>query len=185
MIHVTTTRYGLNRNPYDSFHPMIVRQEYGTQKLQDKSEISILSIRQIQELLFVKSTCNIIFPARTDTNLGDLDLSTLSVLVYPHRVYIIKQIVRWLRIAPFVLTCQQHSDGKHQGHTRHTTHANYNPWNMVPRYHISSRGGRGCYPIYRGLYLAFHINGPAALPMHDAESMMAFVVTLFVCPAVV
>ena len=41
-----------------------------------------------------------------NTNLGDLDLSTLSVLVNPHHVYIIKRIVWWLRIAPFVLTCQ-------------------------------------------------------------------------------
>lgn len=38
---------------------------------------------------------------------------------------------------------------------------------------------------YRGLYLALHINGPAALPTPYATSMMAFVVTLFVCPAVV
>ena len=29
------------------------------------------------------------------------------------------------------------------------------------------------------------MNGPAALPMQYADSMMAFVVTLFVCPAVV
>ncbi len=29
------------------------------------------------------------------------------------------------------------------------------------------------------------MKGPAALPMQYADSMMAFVVTLFVCPAVV
>jgi hypothetical protein len=29
------------------------------------------------------------------------------------------------------------------------------------------------------------MNGPAALPMQYADSIMAFVVTLFVCPAVV
>ena len=29
------------------------------------------------------------------------------------------------------------------------------------------------------------VKGPAALPMQYADSMMAFVVTLFVCPAVV
>jgi hypothetical protein len=41
-----------------------------------------------------------------DTNLGDLDLSTLSVLVDPHHVYVIKGIVQRLRVAPFILTCQ-------------------------------------------------------------------------------
>jgi hypothetical protein len=41
-----------------------------------------------------------------DTNLGDLDLSTLSVLVDPHHVYIIKRFVWRLRIALFVLSCQ-------------------------------------------------------------------------------
>jgi hypothetical protein len=79
-----------------------------TDKLQDISEVSILSIGQIQELLFVESCelCNISFPVRTDTNLGDLDLNTVSVLVDPHDVYIIKRIVRRLRVAPFVLTFQ-------------------------------------------------------------------------------
>jgi hypothetical protein len=38
---------------------------------------------------------------------------------------------------------------------------------------------------YRGLYLAIHMNCPAALPMQYAEKIMAFVVTFFVCPAVV
>jgi hypothetical protein len=44
---------------------------------------------------------------------------------------------------------------------------------------------RSSRPTHRGLYLARHMNGPAALPMQYADSMMAFVVTLFVCPAVV
>jgi hypothetical protein len=38
---------------------------------------------------------------------------------------------------------------------------------------------------YRGLYLFFHIKVPAALPMEYVDNMMAFVVILFVCPAVV
>jgi hypothetical protein len=37
---------------------------------------------------------------------------------------------------------------------------------------------------YLGKYLACHMKGPAALPMQYAESMIAFVVTRFVCPAV-
>ena len=45
------------------------------------------------------------------------------------------------------------------------------------------RRGRQC--TYRGLYLSIHMNCPAALPMQYAENMMAFVVTLLVCPAVV
>ena len=40
------------------------------------------------------------------TNLGDLDLGTLSIPVDPHHVYVIKRIVSWLCITPFVLTCQ-------------------------------------------------------------------------------
>ncbi len=56
---------------------------------------------------------------------------------------------------------------------------------MVARYHISGRGVSETLTTYRGLYLAFHMNGPAALPIPYADSMMAFVVTLFVCPAVV
>ena len=38
---------------------------------------------------------------------------------------------------------------------------------------------------YRGLYFFFHMKGPAALPTQYPDNMMAFVVTLFVCPAVV
>ena len=41
-----------------------------------------------------------------DTNLGNLDLSTLPVLVDHHHVYVIKGIIRRLRVAQFVLTCQ-------------------------------------------------------------------------------
>src|SRR6266702_763181 len=41
------------------------------------------------------------------------------------------------------------------------------------------------WPTHRGLYCAFHIHGPAALPTQYADNMMAFVVTLLVCPAVV
>jgi hypothetical protein len=40
------------------------------------------------------------------TNLGDLDLSTVSILIDPHHVYIIEGSVGRLRIALFVLTCQ-------------------------------------------------------------------------------
>jgi hypothetical protein len=54
------------------------------------------------------------YPVRTDTNLGDLDLSTLSVFV-GHHVYI-KRIIPWLRVAPFVFTREQYSDAK-QDHT--------------------------------------------------------------------
>jgi hypothetical protein len=35
-----------------------------------------------------------------------------------------------------------------------------------------------------GLYLACHMNGPAAFPMQYAQSMIALVVMRFVCPAV-
>src|SRR5258708_12779119 len=41
------------------------------------------------------------------------------------------------------------------------------------------------YSTHRGWYLACHMKGPAALPMQYADSMTAFVVTFFVCPAVV
>jgi hypothetical protein len=41
-----------------------------------------------------------------DTNLGDLDLNPVSIFVDPHDVYIIKRIVRRLRVTPSVLTCQ-------------------------------------------------------------------------------
>ena len=56
---------------------------------------------------------------------------------------------------------------------------------MVARFHISGRDVSGTSTTYRGLYLSFHIKGPAALPMQYADNMMAFVITLFVCPAVV
>jgi hypothetical protein len=45
-------------------------------------------------------------PTETDTNLGDLDLSTISVFVDLHDVYIIERLVPRLRIAQFVLPCQ-------------------------------------------------------------------------------
>jgi len=56
---------------------------------------------------------------------------------------------------------------------------------MVARYLISGRGVSETSTTYRGLYSSFHMKGPAALPMQYADNMMAFVVTLFVCPAVV
>ena len=78
-----------------------------------------------------------------DTDLGDLDLSTLSVLANPHHVYIIKIIVWWLRIAPFVLTCQQYSDGKQQDQRSQIAYTSHNPRNMVAIYRISDRGVSG------------------------------------------
>ncbi len=75
------------------------------QRLQDISEVSVLSIGQIQELLFVQSHepayRNVLW--KKDTNLGDLDLDTLSLIVNLHDIYI---IVRTFRITPFVLTRQ-------------------------------------------------------------------------------
>ena len=96
---------------------MIVQHRNYRTKLQNISEVSILSIRQIQEFLSVDSQKNTTFPVRIGTNLGDLDLNLFSVFV-DHHVYIIKRIVPWLCIAPFVLTCQQYSDGKQQDHAR-------------------------------------------------------------------
>ena len=46
-------------------------------------------------------------------------------------------------------------------------------------------GCRGRWPTYRGLYFSFHMNDPDALPMLYADNIMAFIVTFFVCPAVV
>ena len=46
-------------------------------------------------------------------------------------------------------------------------------------------GCHGRWPTYRGLYFSFHINDPDALPMLYADNIMAFIVTFFVCPAVV
>jgi hypothetical protein len=51
------------------------------------------------------------------TNLGDLELSTISVLVDLHDVYIIKRIVPRLCVAPFVLPRQHYPDEKQQEHT--------------------------------------------------------------------
>jgi hypothetical protein len=42
----------------------------------------------------------------SDTNLGDLDLDTLSLIIDLHDTYIVIRVVRGLRIAPFVLSCQ-------------------------------------------------------------------------------
>ena len=57
-------------------------------ELQNISEVSVLSIRQIQELLFVRPH-QFKLPMRTDTNLGHLNLNTVSLLVSPRDVYII------------------------------------------------------------------------------------------------
>jgi hypothetical protein len=45
-------------------------------------------------------------PIGTDTNLGDLDLNTVSLLVEPRDVNIIIRIVPRFRVAPFVFACQ-------------------------------------------------------------------------------
>ena len=74
------------------------------------------------------------------TNLRDLDLSMFSVFIDPHHTYIIKRIVPWLCIAPFVLTCQQYSNGEQQDHARQIAYTSYNPRNMVARYRIRDPG---------------------------------------------
>ena len=45
-------------------------------------------------------------PIGTDTNLGDLDLNAVSLLVDSRDVYIIIPIVPRFRVAPFVFTFQ-------------------------------------------------------------------------------
>ena len=85
---------------------MIVHYKNFRTKLQNISKVSILSIRQIQKLLFVQSQKNTSFPVRMGTNLGDFDLSALSIAIDPQHVHVIKRIVPLLRIASFVLTCQ-------------------------------------------------------------------------------
>lgn len=79
-------------------------------RLQDISEVSVLSIGQIQELLFgshshfsLPYTVNLL---KTDTNLGYLDLDTFPLIIYRRDIYIIVRVIRGLRITPFVLTCQ-------------------------------------------------------------------------------
>jgi len=42
----------------------------------------------------------------------------------------------------------------------------------------------GNVEVYLGLYRSCHMNGPTALPIQYAESIMALTVTLFVWPAV-
>ena len=78
-----------------------------------------------------------------DTNLRDPDLGTFSVFVDPHYVYIIKRMVWWLRIAPFVLTGQKYSDGKQQDQRGQIAYTRHNPRNMVTRYRISDPGVSG------------------------------------------
>ena len=41
-----------------------------------------------------------------NTNFRDLDLIAFPVLVDPHDMCVIKRIVPWFGVAPFVLACQ-------------------------------------------------------------------------------
>jgi hypothetical protein len=86
--------------------PRFVHLWYTTEKSQDISEVSILTIGQIQKLLSAELHEPASLLERTDTDLGDFDFGAVSTFVSCYDINVVKRLVQRFRIAPFVLTGQ-------------------------------------------------------------------------------
>jgi hypothetical protein len=122
-----------------------------------------------------------------NTNLGDLQLDTIPLFVNPYDINIIKSVVERLHVASFVLTCQSNSDGKQQCYTHYIADAEDNPRDMVAGHHFSFSGREVSVMLTHSPRFIFSLphERPSAFPRHCADSMTAFIVILFVCPAAV
>ncbi len=157
------------------------------QRLQDISEVSVLLVGQIQELLFVQPhqpKASYWKQTRTRT------LETLTSTRFPSSSILMTHTPSCESSGGSTSRRLFSRANNNLMINSKTIHVTEHMPNMVQGTWLLDTVSavvdcRTSWPTHRGLYLAFHMNGPAALPMQYADSMMAFDVTFFVCPAVV